>query len=70
MADLRKCYSEDDLLTVPWRFLLSFFPLPCSSIFLASATGLTAGKLAGRLADEIQVNFEKLFKFSLRLTKV
>ena len=25
-ADLRKCYSEDDLLTAPWRFLLSFIP--------------------------------------------
>ena len=25
-ADLRKCYSEDDLPTVPWRFLLSFIP--------------------------------------------
>ena len=26
-ADLQKC-SEDDLPTAPWRFLLSFFPLP------------------------------------------
>ena len=25
-ADLRKCYSEDDLPTAPWRFLLSFIP--------------------------------------------
>ena len=25
-ADLRKCHTEDDLLTVPWRFLLSFIP--------------------------------------------
>ena len=25
-ADLQKCYSEDDLLTAPWRFLLSFIP--------------------------------------------
>ena len=25
-ADLRKCHSEDDLPTAPWRFLLSFFP--------------------------------------------
>ena len=33
-ADLRKCCSEDDLPTAPWRFLLSFFPLPCSSLFL------------------------------------
>ena len=23
-ADLRKCYSEDDLPTAPWRFPLSF----------------------------------------------
>ena len=30
-ADLRKCCSEDDLPTAPWRFLLSFFLLPCSS---------------------------------------
>ena len=29
-----KCCSEDDLPTVPWRFLLSFFLLPCSSLFL------------------------------------
>ena len=28
-VDLRKCCSEDDLPTVPWRFLLSFFLLPC-----------------------------------------
>ena len=33
-ADLRKCCSEDDLPTAPWRFLLSFFLLPCSSLFL------------------------------------
>ena len=25
-ADLRKCYSEDDLPTAPWRFPLSFIP--------------------------------------------
>ena len=25
-ADLRKCCSEDDLPTAPWRFLLSFIP--------------------------------------------
>ena len=25
-ADLRKCCSEDDLPTAPWRFLLSFLP--------------------------------------------
>ena len=29
-ADLRKCCSKDDLPTAPWRFLLSFFLLPCS----------------------------------------
>ena len=34
VADLRKCCSKDDLPTVPWRFLLSFFLLPCSSLFL------------------------------------
>ena len=40
--------------------------------------GLTAGRQAGRLADEIQVNFEifkiscraEIFVFSLRLTKI
>ena len=26
VADLRKCCSEDDLPTAPWRFLLSFIP--------------------------------------------
>ena len=31
---LRKCCSKDDLPTAPWRFLLSFFLLPCSSLFL------------------------------------
>ena len=25
-AHLRKCYSEDDLPTAPWRFPLSFIP--------------------------------------------
>ena len=25
-VDLRKCCSEDDLPTAPWRFLLSFIP--------------------------------------------
>ena len=34
VADLRKCCSKDDLPTAPWQFLLSFFPLPCSSLFL------------------------------------
>ena len=29
-----KCCSEDDLPTAPWRFPLSFFLLPCSSLFL------------------------------------
>ena len=29
-----ECCSEDDLSTAPWRFLLSFFPHPCSSLFL------------------------------------
>ena len=33
-ADLRKCCSEDDLPTALWQFLLSFFLLPCSSLFL------------------------------------
>ena len=33
-VDLRKCCSEDNLPTAPWRFLLSFFLLPCSSLFL------------------------------------
>ena len=37
-ADLRKCCSEDDLATVPWRFLLSF---PCSSIYLKQGVSLT-----------------------------
>ena len=26
-SDLRKCYSEDDLPTAPWRFPLSFIPV-------------------------------------------
>ena len=34
VADLRKCCSEDDLPTGPRRFLLSFFPPPCCSLFL------------------------------------
>ena len=29
-----KMLAEDDLPTAPWQFLLSFFPLPCSSLFL------------------------------------
>ena len=33
-VDLRKCCSEDHLPTAPWRFLLSFFLLLCSSLFL------------------------------------
>ena len=33
-ADLRKCCSEDDLPTAPWRFLLSFFPLPASVYYV------------------------------------
>ena len=33
-ADLRKCCSEDNLPTAPWRFLLSLFLLPSSSLFL------------------------------------
>ena len=40
-ADLRKCCSEDDLPTAPWRFLLSFFLLPCSSLFLQQGVNLT-----------------------------
>ena len=39
-ADLRKCFSENDLSTVPWRFLLSFILLP-SSIFLKQGVNLT-----------------------------
>ena len=34
-ADLRKCYSEDDLLTAPWRFPLSFIPFLILYIFLS-----------------------------------
>ena len=34
-ADLRKCYSEDDLPTVPWRFPLSFIPFLVLYIFLS-----------------------------------
>ena len=30
VMDLQKCCSEDDLPTASWRFLLSFFILPCS----------------------------------------
>ena len=33
-ADLRKSCSKDDLSTALWQFLLSFFPFPCSSLFL------------------------------------
>ena len=32
-ADLRKCYSEDDLLTAPWRFPLSFISFLVLYIF-------------------------------------
>ena len=34
-ADLRKSYSEDDLPTAPWRFLLSFIPFLVLYIFLS-----------------------------------
>ena len=34
-ADLRKCYSEDDLPTAPWRFPLSFIPFLVLYIFLS-----------------------------------
>ena len=34
-ADLRKCYSEDDLLTAPWRFPLSFIPFLVLYVFLS-----------------------------------
>ena len=34
-ADSRKCYSEDDLPTVPWRFPLSFIPFLVPYIFLS-----------------------------------
>ena len=40
-VDLRKCCSKDDLSTAPWRFLLSFFLLPCSSLFLWQGVNLT-----------------------------
>ena len=33
--DLRKCYSEDDLPTAPWRFLLSFIPFLVLYVFLS-----------------------------------
>ena len=39
--DLWKCCSEDDLPTVPWWFLLSFIPLPCSSLFLQQGVNHT-----------------------------
>ena len=34
-ADLRKCYSEDDLPTAPWRFPLSFIPFLVPYMFLS-----------------------------------
>ena len=34
-ADLRKCYSEDDLPTAPWRFPLSFIPFLVLYIFFS-----------------------------------
>ena len=34
-ADLRKCYSEDDLPTAPWRFPLSFIPFLVLYVFLS-----------------------------------
>ena len=34
-VDLQKCYSEDDLPTAPWRFLLSFIPFLVLYIFLS-----------------------------------
>ena len=34
-ADLRKSYSEDDLLTAPWRFPLSFIPFLVLYVFLS-----------------------------------
>ena len=33
-ADLRKCYSEDDLLTAPWRFLLYILLSPSLFFFI------------------------------------
>ena len=35
MADLRKCYSEDDLPTAPWRLPLSFIPFLVLYVFLS-----------------------------------
>ena len=34
-ADLRKCYSEDNLPTAPWRFPLSFIPFLVLYVFLS-----------------------------------
>ena len=34
-AHLRKCYSEDDLPTAPWRFPLSFIPFLVLYIFFS-----------------------------------
>ena len=34
-ADLRKCYSEDDLPTAPWRFPLSFIHFLVLYVFLS-----------------------------------
>ena len=31
-ADLRKCYSEDDILTAPWRFLFFLVLLSFSKV--------------------------------------
>ena len=41
VADLQKCCSKDNSPTAPWRFPLSFFPLPCSSLFLWQGVNLT-----------------------------
>ena len=35
VADLRKCYSEDDLPTAPWRFPLSFIPFLVFYVFFS-----------------------------------
>ena len=34
-ADLRKCYSEDDLPTAPWRFPLSLIAFLVLYVFLS-----------------------------------
>ena len=35
VADLQKCYSEDDLPTAPWRFPLSFIPFLVLHVFFS-----------------------------------